>query len=395
MTKEQKLILDKIKEIENIIDTEETVGGGIASDEFYEPVEGRMLALKEQLSFLNRHKDMMERSRSSQLRSWGLKVLLFFYDMIVVNFAYFLAVIVRFSDSDSYRSQGHIYMDMFRRFTPWYMLMCLILFISFRIYSGVWRYAGSNDVRKLTLLNLITCIIYIIGSLFVVGRMPITVYVAGAAIQFVLMCAPRLAPRFFVDSYLRSKGEISKDAEIPLMIVGVGENARIIQNKIRKDLTSRVKPVCVIDYTYSCAGKTFNGLPVYSGPYAVYECIKKFGIRVVVIADEDIPKDLHKSIRKICNNKNIEFRDFVIGTDESTSILKARELFETIEGTVRVIGEGMDEKQYIDGKAALKDIKSDRVVDKVSVSDGTLVVQIHKKELENADSADEWINNIV
>ena len=155
------------------------------------------------------------------------RVLLFFYDIFSVNFAYFVAVLIRFSDADSYHLQGIKYMQMFKGFAPWYSLVCVWLFVLLKLYSGVWRYVGLNDFRRIFIANVLSSIVYICGSLIIVGRMPVSVYILGTGIQFIMMSIVRVAPRYIIENYRRTSGD--SDMTIPLMIVGVGENARIIQ----------------------------------------------------------------------------------------------------------------------------------------------------------------------
>lgn len=316
--------------------------------------------------------------KSVLVRLWCIRTLLFIFDAFIVNFSYFIAVIIRFSDSDSYSSQGIHYMQMLRSFAPWYTCACLILFLLLRQYNAVWRYAGFNDVKKLIVTNIFTCILYVCGSLMIVGRMPITVYVVGAGIQFVLMGIPRLTLRYFIETLRRLIENGHNDAYFPLMIIGICDNTSIIQKKMEKDRSSIVKPVCVVDYNYGYTGNSFNGLPVYCGPNAVSECIEKYNIRSVIFADNSQPKEYRESIRELCEAKDIEIRDFVIGTD-SLSLSKGTNLLEILavtDSSVCILQDGGEAHRFEDGKAAMKHYRGDCVVEKISIENGELCIRI-------------------
>ena len=129
-------------------------------------------------------------------RGYVLRIMLFIYDAIVVNAAYLIALILRFSDADSMRDSGVKYLRMFGKYALWYTMGCLAVFLIFHLYNIVLRYTGVNDVKKLVYANVLTCVLYVVGSLLIVGRMPISMYVLGAVFQFILMSVARLTPRY-------------------------------------------------------------------------------------------------------------------------------------------------------------------------------------------------------
>lgn len=333
----------------------------------------------------------LSKNRLKFKRGTLYRTLLFVYDAFVVNFAYYMAVLMRFSDADSFHRAGVRYMAKFWKFAPWYTVACLLLFVLFRIYSGVWRYAGFNDFKKLILVNICTCVLYFCGSLIIVGRMPITVCTIGAGLQFLLMCISRLAPRYIFDSHGKAKVLKKGEVAIPLMIVGIGENTRIIQSMVERDRTNIVKPVCVIDYDYGLRGKSFNGLPVFAGLDGVKECIGRFDIKCVVIADSNLPMEFIDSIREICDKRDIELRDFMIGTEHRSFRVGIRELLETATSAVVIERSGAERQRYASGSEALKSCGEGGIVENVSVSDGALLIRMGEESVRPGAAGEEWI----
>lgn len=335
----------------------------------------------------------MEIKKNSPVFKRGtmLRALLLVYDVFVVNFAYYIAVLLRFTDAGSFRKYGIRFMDKFKDFALWYTLGCLVLFILFHLYSGVWRYAGFNDFKKLALVNVCTCTFYVCGSLIIVGRMPITVYTIGAFFQFFMMGLARLAPRYILEGQGKSSKGKKDEVAIPLMIVGIGENTRIIQSKIARDRTKIVKPVCVIDYDYGLQGKSFNGLPVLSGLDGVKKAIEKYGIRCVIIAEGSLPREFIESIREICDKENIELRDFMIGTEFRARFIGIRQLLEAAGSPVVISSGDGEEKRFETGRDALRSFREDVAVEEVSVSDGALRIKLGGPEKEKDEAGEEWI----
>ena len=323
-------------------------------------------------------------------RGWVLRGILFLSDIVLINFSYFIAIILRFSDSDSMHSQGFRYLGMFIKFAPWYTIFCIVIFILFRMYSSVWKYVGFNDLKNLAMVSLLTCVVYILGSLFIVGRMPISVYILGALIQFVLIGLPRIAPRYIIEML----GEIRSgrvETKVPMMIVGLGENARIIQSRITRDKANIVNPVCIVDHAYGYKGNTFNGLPVYTGVDAVKECIDKYDIKCAIIANSNMPDDFIDGVRTICKDKGVELRDFVLGTEYRSLDVRLRELLSKSNGKVCVIEKGVEDRHYEDVKAALQSLKDNYVVDSISSRGDELVINVDSRGAASGSVNDDWI----
>ncbi len=321
--------------------------------------------------------------KATLLRGWCLRGLLFAYDTVVVNLSYFTAVLIRFSDADSYREQGAHYMYMFRSFAPWYTIVCLTLFVLFRLYNGVWRYAGLNDAKRIIISNICTCIFYVIGSLFIVGRMPITVYDVGAGIQLVLISMPRLALRYFLEILRRMIEGSRSEYKKPLMIIGICDNTGIIQKKLSKDRNGEYKPVCVVDYAYGYRGNSYNGLPVFCGPNAIAECIDSFNIQCVIFADQNLPEEYHETIRSICDSNNIEVNNFVIGTDPDMEGIRLQDLALVLGKSKCIIQAGTDSHSFDDIKSALSYFRTDCIVDSISVKDSTICIHINSVDSDN------------
>lgn len=338
---------------------------------------------------------MSDKTKGSlSMKRWCPRVLLFLYDAIAVNLAYYFALLLRFSDADSYHTDGLRYIAMYLDFVPWYTLACLVIFCIFGLYNIVWRYVGFNDIKKLALLNMFTCLVYIIGTMIIVGRMPVSCYVLGAGIQFILMCLVRVVPRYYKDgirAFMPARSGKASDNCLPLMIIGLNENTRIILRRLRMDSSNMTVPMCIIDHTYTYHGAKFDGLPVYSGDDAVNKAIEDHNIRCAIIADSSIPEQYLETLRKTCEDKDIQLRDFVIGTDYNTPGIGLRELMTKTAGPVRIIDETGRERAYPEGRSALRDFEDDRKVENVSANGNETVVRIRTATPGNAEAGEDWI----
>ena len=73
-------------------------------------------------------------------------------DILAVNLAYFMALSIRVSISDIggiIQTPGDVpgYFSAFYKFIPVYTVLCIVVFHLFRLYGGVWRYAGMHEIN--------------------------------------------------------------------------------------------------------------------------------------------------------------------------------------------------------------------------------------------------------
>lgn len=129
-------------------------------------------------------------------------------DILAVNLAYFLALAFRATVNgmgslfgEAYRFQ--FYMSIYLRFAPIYTVLCIVVFYLFHLYGGVWKFAGRNTAYNVVLSWLVTTVIQVVGSMlliaaakFPIGRMPLTYYIVGAALQLLFVTVIRFARRF-------------------------------------------------------------------------------------------------------------------------------------------------------------------------------------------------------
>ena len=117
-------------------------------------------------------------------------------DIAAVNLAYLLALLIRFYVNFNLRPvAAEVYFPAWVRFTPFYTVICILVFMAFRLYGGMWRYAGINDMNRIILATLCTSVINVAGSCLFVTRMPVTYYILGTILQFIFVVAIRFSYR--------------------------------------------------------------------------------------------------------------------------------------------------------------------------------------------------------
>ena len=233
------------------------------------------------------------------------KVILVILDMIVVNSAYFCALFLRFFINNQFRPVADRYLPVFWAFAPIYTVICLVVFLLFRLYSSKWQYAGINDFNRILLANLITAVVQVGATLIFYRRMPITYYVLGALIQLALTAFTRFAFRLFTAEkiHLARKDETT----VNVMIVGVGETSRIVRRQIETDQTSAAKLVCIFSHRDAEVHGMMDGIPVVGGIEKLKEHIDKYHVECVILADSLKPAEIRKKVKE--NMQTLRLKD--------------------------------------------------------------------------------------
>ena len=232
-------------------------------------------------------------------------------DIISVNAAYFLALMIRFFVGGRLFTPVKNLPGIYVGFAPFYTVFCLIVFFLFRLYGGMWRYAGVSDINRIIGATLVTTAFQVIGTIVylktivpeemfqagkLLDRMPITFYAIGTALQFLFTCMIRFAYRFAVierRKFNRNKANT--------MVVGAGDSGRYIIGLL--DAGMAYRPACVIDDKF--AGMLMDGLPVY-GLDQMEEAADKHKITCVVIAETG-ERD---QVKRLCDHLGLQFRDY-------------------------------------------------------------------------------------
>ena len=118
------------------------------------------------------------------------------YDVLSSNFSYFLALWLRFDGSLStlIDDQSH-YLFSWLRFIPIYSVIVIVVFLSFRLYKSMWRYASYSELMRGIVASLVASILHTICITFFITRMPISYYIVGAGLQFFFIMGIRFSYR--------------------------------------------------------------------------------------------------------------------------------------------------------------------------------------------------------
>lgn len=273
---------------------------------------------------------MLERIKKN-LRSDLWIVLL---DIIAVNGAYLLALLIRFYVHFRFTSGVGDFREYYLQFTPYYTVLCLVVFFVCGLYNGMWRYAGLDDMNRVILANAITAVIQVAGTRLFVGRMPTSYYLIGAFLQFLMTAAIRFAYRFL--HIRKQRGEKLRRWTIPTMVVGSGDTGKEFIRYLEDN-----SPFQVVVIVGEHSGKTMDGIPIVDYG-SISAQLQYQGITTVFVADEDLNTRQREEIRRAVVDKGAEVMDYQEYLRTLPCCMPLRALLGIVDGPVTVSVDGTD-----------------------------------------------------
>ena len=313
---------------------------------------------KEQEEYIRDYAETVRQTGGSmkKLEHWKvIAIYLIIYDMIAVNFSYFMALLVRFDFR--YSSIPTDYFDAWRSFAPIYTIIILVVFGCMHLYNSVWRFASFHELIKITVATVITGVLHIVGITIFWGRMPASYYLIGIMLQFFLTVGVRFSYRFVLLERNRREKSEREERSKNVMIIGAGEAGRTIVRELQnaKETNSRVR--CLIDDNPNKWGRYMEGVPVVGGRDDIFLNVDKYHINQILLAIPTATPHQKRDILNICKESKCEMKilpgvyQFVTG---EVSLSKMKDVaVEDLLGR-EPIKVNMDEIfRYISGKTIL------------------------------------------
>jgi len=309
-------------------------------------------------------------------------------DILAVNAAYFLALLVRFYVNFEFRPTVQHYIPAFLRIAPVYTLLCVIVFALFRLYNGMWRYAGLNDMNRILLASGVTCLLQVAVSLLMGSRMPITYYLIGALLQFLFVTLIRFAYRIVIVERRKINGR--RLPAVRVMIVGAGEMGRRVIRHLEEDPAQAWRPVCVVD-SHGAGGFSMDGIPVLDGLARVSKAAEEYKVESVLIADPGLSAQERADLRGLCQEKSLELRDFTGYLSNLGGRVPLTALLEVLQGPVTLeTGEGR--RSFDSSEQAALSLTGQYSVVSVSAEEGgALLIRVTDNGEETSAKNETWV----
>ena len=247
------------------------------------------------------------------------------YDIISIVVASYLALLIRYDMH--VRLIPDYFLEPIERFLPLNIIITMVLFYIFRLYSSLWAFAGEAELQNLVMASFLSGVCSAIGLQFFkaeVQPVPKSYYFIYTFILISMVFVSRFSYRFFRG--LKHKRN-NKDNNISVMIIGAGEAANVIIKEIINSNFSTMNIKCIIDDDKGKWGRFIQGIKVVGGRDKIIECADLYQIDQIIIAVPSITRTEMKAILDICKETNCKLRSLpgmyqLVNGDVSVSKLR-------------------------------------------------------------------------
>lgn len=221
-------------------------------------------------------------------------LILILLDATLLACAYWAAYLIRFD--------GHLD-PVYRQVVILTIAPCIVLkigiFASLKLYRGMWRYTGINDLVALIKASVVGSFAFVVylAMFHHFDGMPRSVLIVDGILTVFLLGGLRLAIRICLQSkvgflpavrsvFAKSKSDLKR-----VLIFGTGVLAERLLREITNDVFCGMCVVGFVDETGSRKGMRINGTPILGGLDSIGNIVHYFKINEILLASsENCPK---------------------------------------------------------------------------------------------------------
>ena len=235
------------------------------------------------------------------LEHWHLiSIWLIIYDIVVANGAYFLALWVRF---DCHFSEiPPAYFNAWLSFTPIYSVVIVVLFQVSRLYQSIWRFASYHEFTRVTQVTAATTVIHALLITVLFKRMPMSYYLGGPVLQFMMVLVIRFGYRFVLLERSKREKALLKAKAQNIMLIGAGSAGQTILRDITGNRAHNERVCCIIDDNPNKWSRYIDAVPVVGGRAAIPEAVEKYKIDKIYLCIPSATAAQRRDILEICKS---------------------------------------------------------------------------------------------
>ncbi len=231
--------------------------------------------------------------------------LLVVMDIFLIGLSGFLALYIRYDFRFSNMDMEYVYHEL--RCLPVNLVITLVLFVLFRLYRSVWRFASTTELLNVIGACTTSMLVQIIWMAVARIRMPISYYL----MKYVLLIAGVGALRFayrILRMLQEKRAGVRSDTRKRVMIVGGGEAGAMIIKEIQSSRYLDQCVCCVVDDNEGKQGKYIRGIKIMGGRSDICRLAYEMKIDEIIVAMPSASHGEKREILNVCKETNCQLK---------------------------------------------------------------------------------------
>lgn len=235
------------------------------------------------------------------------KLILGFFDILIINLAYFLALYFRFDMN--FMAIPVEFLDSFETYAIFNTIITLTIYGLHKMYNMILEYASYKELINITQAVILSLISHAVLMTTFVYRMPVSYYVFGFMIQYVLTVASRFIKKMMIHkSYKTDKKNRSYERAL---IVGAGSAGQTLKRDISNSNNGGKTNILVVGFIDDDPKKKnqyIDNSRIFGGRDMIKEVVEDEAIDVILVAIPSVEEVEKKEILRICNETGCEVK---------------------------------------------------------------------------------------
>lgn len=231
------------------------------------------------------------------------RIILIVYDIIAVVAASLLALFIRFEGR--YIEIPREYISRSLQYIPVIIVITLIIFYGFRLYSSLWTYAGAPELINITFASALSAMVQMMVMVFFDVRMPRSYYILYGVSLWILVFLSRFSYRG-IRTLIKRQANGENTSRV--LLVGAGAAGNMLVKEIRNSNYVSKQVVCIVDDDKSKEGSYLHGVKVLGNRQNIPELVKRYRIDEIIIAMPSAPAKEIKEVLDVCKETGCELK---------------------------------------------------------------------------------------
>lgn len=231
------------------------------------------------------------------------KIILVIYDIFAVVAASILALFLRFEGN--YISIPQEYLTNSMRYIWVTIVITLVIFCYFHLYSSIWTYAGATELMNIVIASVLSAGVQMTVMVLFEIHMPRSYYILYGGCLLALV----FISRYFYRALRTVRNRRINQASCSrVMLVGGGAAGNILIKEISNSAYINKKVICIIDDDRAKKGSYIHGVKIMGNRYDIPRLAEQYNIQEIIIAMPSAsPKEM-KGILDICKETGCELK---------------------------------------------------------------------------------------